>query len=100
MILQSLHSFARTASNGYYPYGGLVVDKTNGYLYGTTYYGGVIWNAGAVYQLREVSGVWIFSVIYNFLGDSLGQYPYAIWPRIQPATSMARPNTGGSFNLG
>ena len=51
-----------------------VVDSKNGYLYGTTYYGGTVWNAGAVYQLREVSGVWIYSLIYNFLGDSLGQY--------------------------
>ena len=65
-----------TTSGAYYPYGGVVVDQKNGYLYGTTYYGGVIWNVGAIYQLREVSGVWISIIIYTFLGDTLGQNPY------------------------
>jgi len=95
-----LHSFATSASNSYQPYGGMVVDKTNGYLYGTTYYGGVIWNAGAVYQLREVSGVWIYSVIYNFLGDSLGQYPYGDLATDSAGNLYGTTYSGGSFNLG
>jgi uncharacterized repeat protein (TIGR03803 family) len=95
-----LHSFATSASNSYYPYDGLVIDKTNGYLYGTTYYGGVIWNAGAVYQMREVSGVWIFSVIYNFLGDSLGQQPYGDLATDSAGNLYGTTNTGGSFDLG
>jgi len=95
-----LHSFATSASNSYQPYGGMVVDKTNGYLYGTTYYGGVIWNVGSVYQLREVSGVWIYSVIYNFLGDSLGQYPYGDLATDSAGNLYGTTSTGGSFNLG
>ena len=95
-----LHSFATSASNSYYPYDGLVIDKTNGYLYGTTYYGGVIWNAGAVYQLREVSGVWIYSVIYNFLGDSLGQYSYGDLAADSAGNLYGTTYSGGSFNLG
>ena len=95
-----LHSFATSASNSYQPYGGMVVDKTNGYLYGTTYYGGVIWNAGAVYQLREVSGVWIYSVIYNFLGDSLGQYPYGDLATDSAGNLYGTTYSGGSFDVG
>ena len=95
-----IHSFLVSASSAYYPYAGLVVDTKNGYLYGTTYYGGVIWNAGAVYQMREVSGVWIFSVIYNFLGDSLGQSPYAGLAADSAGNLYGTTNTGGGFNLG
>jgi uncharacterized repeat protein (TIGR03803 family) len=94
-----IHSFAVSASTAYYPYAGLVIDK-NGYLYGTTYYGGVVWNAGAVYQMREVSGVWIFSVIYNLLGDSLGQGPYGDLGADSDGNLYGTTNTGGSLNLG
>lgn len=95
-----LHSFATSASSSYQPYSGLVVDKTNGYLYGTTYYGGVIWNVGSVYQMREVSGVWISSVIYNFLGDSLGQNPYGDLAVDSAGSLYGTTNTGGGFDLG
>jgi uncharacterized repeat protein (TIGR03803 family) len=95
-----IHSFATSASLAYYPYGGLVVDSTNGYLYGTTYYGGTVWNAGAVYQLREVSGVWIFSVVYNFLGDSLGQYTEASLTVDANGNLYGTNYQGGDSNLG
>jgi len=36
-----IHTFPGT-NGGYYPYSGVVVDHKNGYLYGTTYYGGVV----------------------------------------------------------
>ncbi|MGD0514063.1 MAG: choice-of-anchor tandem repeat GloVer-containing protein [Terriglobales bacterium] len=94
-----IHSFATSASTSYQPYGGMVIDK-NGYLYGTTYYGGVIWNAGSVYQMREVSGVWIFSVIYNFLGDSLGQYSYGDLAADSAGNLYGTTYSGGSFDLG
>jgi uncharacterized repeat protein (TIGR03803 family) len=61
-----IHSFAVSSSAAYTPYAGVVVGK-NGYLYGTTYYGGVVWNAGAVYQLRQVSGVWISLIVDNLI---------------------------------
>ena len=95
-----IHSFATSSSTAYYPYAGLVVDSKNGYLYGTTYYGGVVWNAGAVYQLREVSGVWIFSVIYNFLGDSLGQYSESDLAVDATGNIYGTNYQGGAFNLG
>ena len=95
-----IHGFTTSSSTAYYPYAGLVVDSKNGYLYGTTYYGGVVWNAGAVYQLREVSGVWIFSVIYNFLGDSLGQYSEAGLAVDATGNIYGTNYQGGAFNLG
>jgi len=95
-----IHSFATSASAAYYPYAGLVVDSKNGYLYGTTYYGGLVWNVGAVYQLRQVSGVWIFSVIYNFLGDSLGQYTYAGLAVDATGNLYGTTHGGGASNLG
>jgi len=94
-----IHGFATSSSAAYYPYAGVVVGK-NGYLYGTTYYGGVVWNAGAVYQLRQVSGVWIFSVIYNFLGDSLGQYTESGLAVDAAGNLYGTTYQGGNFNLG
>jgi uncharacterized repeat protein (TIGR03803 family) len=94
-----IHSFATSSSAAYYPYAGVVVGK-NGYLYGTTYYGGVVWNAGAVYQLRQVSGVWIFSVIYNFLGDSLGQYSESSLAADAAGDLFGTTYQGGNSNLG
>lgn len=95
-----IHSFAVSASNAYYPYAGVVVDSKNGYLYGTTYYGGTVWNAGAVYQMRQVSGVWIFSVIYNFQGDSLGQYTESSLALDGAGDIYGTTYQGGAFNLG
>ena len=95
-----IHGFATSASSAYTPYGGVVVDSKNGYLYGTTNVGGVVWNAGAVYQLREVSGVWIFSVIYNFLGDSLGQYTYSALAVDATGNLYGTNYQGGDLNLG
>ncbi len=95
-----IHGFTTSASAAYYPYGGVVVDPKTGNLYGTTYYGGLVWNAGAVYQLRQVSNVWIFSVIYNFLGDSLGQFTEAGLTMDGAGNLYGTTYQGGDFNLG
>jgi uncharacterized repeat protein (TIGR03803 family) len=95
-----IHSFATSASLAYSPYGALVVDPKNGYLYGTTYYGGTVWNAGAVYQMRQISGVWLFSVIYNFLGDSLGQNSESGLAVDANGNLYGTTYTGGDLNLG
>jgi uncharacterized repeat protein (TIGR03803 family) len=94
-----IHTFSG-AGGGYVPYSGLVVDQKNGYLYGTTYYGGVIWNVGVIYQLREVSGVWISSIIYTFLGDTLGANPLASLTTDTVGNLYGTTQYGGNFNLG
>jgi len=95
-----IHGFATSASSAYYPYGGLVVDSKTGYLYGTTYNGGTVWNAGSVYQLRLISGKWFFTVIYNFLGDSLGQYTESGLTMDANGNLFGTNYQGGDFNLG
>jgi uncharacterized repeat protein (TIGR03803 family) len=95
-----IHGFTTSSSSAYTPYAGVIVNSKNGYLYGTTFYGGTVWNAGAVYQLRQVSGVWIFSVIYNFLGDSLGQYTEAALTIDGSGNLYGTTYQGGDFNLG
>jgi uncharacterized repeat protein (TIGR03803 family) len=72
-----LHDFA--GSDGMYPKGALVADKT-GNLYGTTVNGGPSCSqlgCGVVFELvREKAGKWIFKVLHNFaLTD--GANPYA-----------------------
>ena len=95
-----IHSFATSASSAYSPYSSLVVNPKNGYLYGTTYYGGTIWNAGAIYQMRQVSGVWLFSVIYNFKSASLGQYSASSLAADAAGNLYGTNWQGGDFNLG
>jgi len=96
-----IHTFPGSGqSGGGYAEEGVVVNPKNGYLYGTTYYGGVIWNEGVVYQLREVSGVWISSVVYTFLGDTLGQQPYASLAADAAGNLYGTTNTGGNYDAG
>jgi uncharacterized repeat protein (TIGR03803 family) len=87
-------------AGGDYPYGGLVVDKTNGYLYGTAYQGGLIWNVGVVYQMREISGVWISNIIYTILGDTLGANPESSLATDTAGNLYGTTYYGGSYNLG
>jgi uncharacterized repeat protein (TIGR03803 family) len=97
----NIHTFpGSSTSGGGYPHGGLVLDKKNGYLYGTAYSGGLIWNVGVVFQLRQVSNVWLSSVIYTFLGDSLGQYPYAALATDAAGDLYSTTYSGGDFDLG
>ncbi len=98
-IYKLIHTFPGT-NGGYVPYSGVVVDQKNGYIYGTTYYGGVVWNVGVVYQLREVSGVWISNIIYTFLGDTLGQYPESSLATDTAGNLYGTTLYGGNFNLG
>jgi uncharacterized repeat protein (TIGR03803 family) len=96
-----IHTFTGGSTpNGAYPYEGLVLDKKNGFLYGTAEQGGAIWNAGVVYQLRQVSGIWVSTVIYTFLGDSLGQEPYASLAVDTDGNLYGTTYNGGNFNLG
>ncbi len=97
----NIHTFpGANTSGGGQSHGGLVLDKKNGYLYGTVYYGGVIWDVGVVYQLRQVSNVWLSSPIYTFLGDTLGQYPYAALATDAAGDLYGTTYSGGNFDLG
>ena len=60
-------------TDGYYPYGGVVVDPA-GDLYGTTGYGGT-YSAGTVFELKPLGGGWTEKILHNFGGSADGSYP-------------------------
>jgi hypothetical protein len=76
-----LHSFSG-GSDGGYPNGGLVFDKS-GKLYGTASFGGSgnsgtycpLW-CGVVFELSSENGTWSETVLHAFEGGSDGEIPY------------------------
>jgi len=71
-----LHSFAGAPSDGRKPIGGLVLDSSTGFLYGTTVQGGSNNDQGTVFKIKtDGTG---YKVIHNFAGGaSDGVFPYA-----------------------
>jgi uncharacterized repeat protein (TIGR03803 family) len=67
-----LYSFSGGADGGE-PAAGVI--ERNGVLYGTTVLGGPE-NAGTVFQLASVSGVYTETVLYGFQDETDGGYPY------------------------
>jgi len=70
-----IHSFNPADGDGFNPRSGLVIDKSNR-LYGTTLYGGSSFAWGAVFELRQVKGLWQERVIHSFSQDNDGISPY------------------------
>ena len=69
-----VHSFPATATDGYFPYAGVIFDAV-GNLYGTTYAGGAYGSEGGgigygmVFELsRTASGDWTEKTLHNFEG--------------------------------
>jgi uncharacterized repeat protein (TIGR03803 family) len=67
-----LYNFGDHLDDGYYPYGGVILDKS-GNLYGTTTVGGTH-NKGTVFEVTSSGGE---SVLYNFAGGADGCNPQA-----------------------
>src|SRR5271165_7522543 len=61
-----LHSF-QEASDGAYPFGGVIFDQV-GNLYGTTAYSGPA-GAGTIFQLTPSNGTWTLTVLHSFAGS-------------------------------
>ncbi len=72
---QTIWAFGGTSGDGTQPECDLVMDKS-GNLYGTTYGGGA-YNAGTVFELSKVNGVWTETVLHSFRGYGDGVEPYA-----------------------
>jgi uncharacterized repeat protein (TIGR03803 family) len=71
-----LHSFNDDGTDGFSPYGGLILDGA-GNLYGTTYYGGSR-GYGTVFEMSpNGSGGWTEKKLHNFGNGSDGANPYA-----------------------
>jgi uncharacterized repeat protein (TIGR03803 family) len=71
---KTIHQFNSTNGGLYYPIGG-ITQGPNGYYYGTTYYGGFAYNAGAVYRLFQARGVWVAQAVFFFLEGGDGTNP-------------------------
>jgi uncharacterized repeat protein (TIGR03803 family) len=83
------------AGDGAQPECDLVTDKP-GNLYGTTYGGGA-YNAGTVFELSKVNGVWTQTVLYSFTGhNGDGWEPYAGLLMAGPETFYGTTTYGGN----
>jgi uncharacterized repeat protein (TIGR03803 family) len=69
--LTTLYSFSNSSGSGQHPYGGLI-EATDGFLYGTTVYGGTR-GYGTVFRI-DLSGN--LTILHSFQGDD-GMAPYA-----------------------
>jgi uncharacterized repeat protein (TIGR03803 family) len=66
-----LYSF-RGGKDGNSPNGGVVLDG-QGNVYGTTTYGGGVYNSGTVYKLTPTaSGPWKETILHSFTGGNIG----------------------------
>lgn len=78
----TLYSFGTSRNDGITPYAGLIFDK-RGNLYGTTNQGGARGAAcpvgcGTAFELSPSGkGAWTEKVLYAFVNDADGAYPYA-----------------------
>ena len=71
-----LHDFSYGGSDGFYPTGSLVLDKS-GNLYGVTEQGGT-GEYGTVFELTPGSGGWTEKILHNFTGGNDGAYPASV----------------------
>ena len=74
-VSSTIWAFGGTSGDGTSPDCDLVMDKS-GNIFGTTFYGGTA-NAGTVFELSKVNGVWTESVFLSFTGKETGWFPYA-----------------------
>jgi len=91
-----LHSFQSQSGDGYYPYAGLVMDKT-GNLYGTTYGGGA-YGEGTVYKVAPAGTE---TVLYSFgsqAGD--GANPFAGFIMDKKGNLYGTTDWGGTYGAG
>jgi uncharacterized repeat protein (TIGR03803 family) len=71
---KQLHSFGGIGTDGYGPYGNLILDAA-GNLYGTTFYGGGTRDYGTVFELMPVTGGgWKEKILLRFSGGN-GERP-------------------------
>src|SRR5579863_9890759 len=71
---KTIHQFNNANGGPYYPVGG-ITQGADGYYYGTTYYGGLAYNAGAMYRMFETRGVWVAQTAFYFLEGGDGTNP-------------------------
>jgi len=94
-----LYNFNGGTGDGYYPYAGLIADKT-GNFYGTTYEGGAN-GYGTVFELKLSGGVWSETVLHSFTaGTTDGAYPKAPLTFDSAGNLYGTTYQGGADNVG
>ncbi len=90
-----LHNFAGGASDGQYPFAGVIMDG-KGNLYGDTEEGGAARLQGTVYKLSKKGKL---TLLYSF-GESDGEYPYGGLIRDAKGNVYGTTRAGGSGGYG
>jgi len=96
----ALHNFSANGTDGYSPYGSLVLDGS-GNLYGTTLQGGTS-GSGTIFQLSpRQGGGWNEKVVHSFVRDvNDGISPYAGLAIDALGNLYGTTSQGGSFGKG
>jgi uncharacterized repeat protein (TIGR03803 family) len=95
-----LYDFEKGAKGGHTPMSHLVLDKTNGSLYGTAEKGGK-YGFGAIFQLKKNHyGEWRETELYSFKGHGDGAYPKAGLVMDSTGALLGTTEVGGSYNDG
>ncbi len=97
-VSSTIWAFGGTSGDGTLPECDLVIDKS-GNLYGTTYGGGA-YNAGAVFELSKVNGVWTETLLHSFAGNGDGWEPYAGLLMAGAGTFYGTTMYGGNYGNG
>jgi uncharacterized repeat protein (TIGR03803 family) len=95
-----LYNFFSQGGDGYYPYAGVVADKS-GNLYGTTYSGGANPPYGAVFELTPSGNGWTETVLYSFSAvNNDGNRPYGGLVLDKSGNLYGTTYYGGAFGYG
>ncbi len=94
-----LYNFGSQSGDGFYPYAGLISDKS-GNLYGTTYDGGANSSYGAVFELTPSGGGWTETVLYSFGAKPDGYYPYGGLVMDKSGNLYGATYYGGTYGYG
>ncbi|HWY15297.1 MAG TPA: choice-of-anchor tandem repeat GloVer-containing protein [Rhizomicrobium sp.] len=98
-VSSTIWAFGGTAGDGTSPDCDLVMDKS-GNIFGTTFWGGTA-NAGTVFELSNVNGVWTETVLYSFTGQNGdGWFPYAGLLMAGSGTFYGTTQYGGNYGNG
>jgi uncharacterized repeat protein (TIGR03803 family) len=94
-----LHSFNNDGTDGYIPYGSLILDPS-GNLYGTTTYGGT-YGFGTVFKVTPIGGDWTETILHNFNHNGVdGAVPYSGLIFDAPGNLYGTTGEGGAYDSG
>lgn len=91
--------WAFRGNDGYQPNGGLIFDKSENNLYGTSVSGG-FFGLGNVFKLTKQGGVWTATSVFSFTGGDNGCWPYGSVVRDVLGNLYGTTSSCGADNVG